>query len=316
MRGLLLSLSGCLLVVGLSAQSVRPQVIAGGGTTNALPNGGTLKSTIGQPVIGPAGWPNTLLTQGFHQPAPERVGAFPKVFLDGPLVSGLMNDNLRTLPSFPLTEPYSSLPGYTHIGSGFETVSPNVLGITGNNAIVDWVFLELRSASDNTVVKATAVGLVQRDGDVVAPDGVSAVSFVAVPDLYYLVVRHRNHLAIMSANTISLGPLWVQVNFTNGSVPTFGGAAAQRLNGSVRAMWAGDVTGNGQVKYAGGSNDRDPILVAIGGTVPTATTSGYAGTDVNLNGVTKYTGSANDRDVILTTVGGTVPTATRSTFVP
>lgn len=315
MRGPLCCISGVLLVVGLHAQSVRPQVIAGGGATNALPNGGTLKSTFAQPVIGPAGWPNTVLTQGFHQPDPERVGVLPKVFLDGPLVSGLMNDNLRTLPGFPLTEPYTGL-GYTHIGSGFETVSPNVLGITGNNAIVDWVFLELRAAGDNTVVKATAVGLVQRDGDVVAPDGVTPISFVAVPDFYYLVVCHRNHLAIMSANTISLGPLAVPVNFTNGSVATFGGTAAQRLNGGVRAMWAGDVTGNGQVKYAGGSNDRDPILVAIGGAVPTATVSGYAGTDVNLNGVTKYAGSANDRDAILTTVGGTVPTATRTTFVP
>ncbi len=302
-------------MVGVQAQSLRPQVIAGGGSTSSLPNGGTLKFTIAQPVIGPVGWPNTVLTQGFHQPDPERVGVLPKVFLDGPLQSGLMSDNLRTLPSFPLTEPYTGL-GYTHIGSGFETVSPSVLGVTGNNAVVDWVFLELRAAGDNTVVKATAVALLQRDGDVVAPDGVNPVSFVAVPGFYHLVVLHRNHLAIMSANSISLGPLAVPVNFTNGSVATFGGAAAQRLNGGVRAMWAGDVTGNGQVKYAGGTNDRDPVLVAIGGSVPTATSSGYAGTDVNLNGVTKYAGTLNDRDVILTTVGGTVPTATRSTFVP
>ncbi|HMQ77012.1 MAG TPA: hypothetical protein PKE21_13175 [Flavobacteriales bacterium] len=315
MRGSLCCLLALFGVIGSSAQSLRPEVIASGGDSNPLPNGGTLKWTIGQAVIGPVGWPTTALTQGFHQPDPERVGVLAKVFLDGPLVSGLMNDDLRTLPSFPLTEPYTGL-GYTHIGSGFETVSPNVLGITGNNAIVDWVFLELRSASDNTVVKATAVGLLQRDGDVVALDGADPISFVAVPDFYYLVVRHRNHLAIMSANTISLGPLAVPVNFTNGTAATFGGTAAQRLNGGVRAMWAGDVTGNGQVKYTGGSNDRDPILVAIGGAVPTATVSGYAGTDVNLNGVTKYAGSANDRDVILTTVGGSVPTSTRSTFVP
>ena len=63
-------------------------------------------------------------------------------------------------------------------------------------------------------------------------------------------------------------------------------------------------------------NDRDPILVAVGGTVPTATVSGYLPTDVNMDGRVKYTGSVNDRDPILVNVGGTVPTNTRVEQLP
>ena len=40
------------------------------------------------------------------------------------------------------------------------------------------------------------------------------------------------------------------------------------------------------------------------------------GEDVNLDGTVKYTGTANNRDPILINVGGTVPTNTRVEQVP
>jgi hypothetical protein len=76
------------------------------------------------------------------------------------------------------------------------------------------------------------------------------------------------------------------------------------------------VNTNGVVRYTGSANDRDPVLTAIGGVVPTATVTGYRREDVNLDGWTIYTGSGNDRDFILTTIGGTMPTNTRSSTVP
>ena len=81
-------------------------------------------------------------------------------------------------------------------------------------------------------------------------------------------------------------------------------------------LWAGDVTGDGTIKYVGEDNDRDPILQAIGGSVPTNTSSGYVPEDVNLDGVVKYVGEDNDRDPILQTIGGSVPTNTRTQQVP
>ncbi len=70
-----------------------------------------------------------------------------------------------------------------------------------------------------------------------------------------------------------------------------------------------DATGNGELKYIGGGNDRDPILVAIGGSTPTNTVNGYRLEDVNLDGTVKYTGANNDRDPILANIGGSTPTA-------
>jgi hypothetical protein len=70
------------------------------------------------------------------------------------------------------------------------------------------------------------------------------------------------------------------------------------------------------LKYSGSNNDRDPILQAIGGTVPTATSTGYQLADVNMDGLVKYSGSLNDRDPILGNIGGSVPTNTRLEQLP
>jgi hypothetical protein len=70
------------------------------------------------------------------------------------------------------------------------------------------------------------------------------------------------------------------------------------------------------LKYAGADNDRDPILVAVGGIVPTHTLTGYDVADVNLDGVVKYTGALNDRDIILVNVGGSTPYAVRAEQLP
>ena len=72
-------------------------------------------------------------------------------------------------------------------------------------------------------------------------------------------------------------------------------------------LWAGNALMDGQVKYTGSANDRVPILVGVGSTVPTNTVAGYQPIDVNLDGLVKYTGTANDRDPILVNVGGTTP---------
>ena len=247
---------------------------------------------------------------------PTNVSIALRLFLEGPFNSGTgqMNDALRSLASFPLTEPFTSL-GFTHVGGGGETIAASVLTTSGSNAITDWVLLELRSKTSNTTVLRTQSALVQRDGDVVALDGVSSLTVPVVPDEYFLAIRHRNHLAAMTLTPIALTAAPTSVDLTNGSVATFG-TNAQKVNGSVRLLWAGNVVRDTQLKYAGGSNDRDPILVRIGGAVPTATTTGYWSEDVTLDGIVKYAGGSNDRDPILVNIGGSVPTAVRAQQLP
>ncbi|MCC7502761.1 MAG: redoxin domain-containing protein, partial [Flavobacteriales bacterium] len=242
-----------------------------------------------------------------------------RVLLEGPYnaSTGLMNDGLRALGLVPTTEPYTGL-GYAHVGGGGETTTPAVLAVSGNDAIVDWVLLELRDAIDPSIIVASRSALLQRDGDVVDTDGTSAVSLPIDQGDYHVAVRHRNHLGVMTANMVALSFSATTVDFTSASTITYGTDARKASTEviPVLQLWAGDVTFDHIVKYTGQTNDRDPILLTIGGLVPTNTTGGYHTSDVNLDGTVKYTGSMNDRDPILITIGGVVPTNVRLEQLP
>lgn len=243
----------------------------------------------------------------------------PRAFLEGPYNSGTqqMNTTLRSGGLVPLSEPYATS-GYAHVGGGGgETTTSAVLAVTGANAVVDWVVVELRSAASPATVVATRSALLQADGDVVAAnDGTSPVTLNAAAGSYHVAIRHRNHLGIMTATALPVNTAAGAVDMSNGTVALFGGASATKTIGSRNLMLCGDVDGNGTMKYTGAGNDRDPILVAIGGTQPNNSIAGYRREDINLDGLVRYTGAGNDRDPILVNVGGTTPNGTRAAQLP
>ena len=110
-------------------------------------------------------------------------------------------------------------------------------------------------------------------------------------------------------------PSKVTIDFTLAATPTFGVDARKNV-GAVMTLWTGNVVQDDRLKYTGALNDRDPMLTAIGGTVPTNTLVGYRLEDVNMDGLVKYTGGSNDRDVLLQSIGGSVPTAIRVEQLP
>lgn len=248
---------------------------------------------------------------------PNMVSLSPKVFLEGPYhqQSGLMRDDLRAASLLPANEPYTSL-GFTHAGGGGgEIMLASVLDVTGPDAIVDWVLVELRQPGSPATVLSTRSALLQRDGDIVATDGVSPVLMNATAGNYHVAIRHRNHLGVMTAVPIALGAIPAVIDLRDGATPTWGSQARKPI-GTVTALWAGNTVQDGAVKYGGSNNDRDPILQVVGGSVPTGVAFGYYKEDVNLSGVVKYAGSENDRDPILVNIGGTVPTSTRVEQLP
>lgn len=217
-----------------------------------------------------------------------------------------MNDTLRTQNLLPTTEPYSALPRFSHVGG--ETVNGSVLAVTGNNAIVDWVLVELRSSADPTQLLATRAALVQRDGDVVEVDGVSPVAFAnRNPGSYYVAVGQRNHLRVMTAAPVTVNTTSALLNFTAPGTATYG-ANAQAAVGSVRALWTGDANGDNRVINAGPNNDRNAILTRVltdpGNPQGNANyvVTGYAVTDLNLDGNTLAAGPNNDLNVLLNTI--------------
>jgi hypothetical protein len=244
-----------------------------------------------------------------------------KTLLAGPYneTSGLMLDSLRSQHLIPLTEPYTAQ-GFVQPSGGGEVVDPQVLLLKGPDAIVDWVRLELRSSGSPGTVVAARQALVQRDGDIVDVNGQAPVVFTVANGSYYLAVRHRNHLGAMSASALSFASGTTAVfDLPASGTSLYGTNAVRTFSNGMRGLWAGNTVdgGGGIVKYIGSDNDRDPILGAVGGSVPTWTLSGqYRREDVNMDAVVKYTGAANDRDPVLLTVGGSVPTATRPEQLP
>ena len=240
-----------------------------------------------------------------------------KLMLDGPydMNNGLMGDGLRVASLVPSAEPYTALGFVQAAGGGGEVMHAGVSARTGSDAIVDWVQVELRNNAAPQTIAATRAALLQRDGDVVAEDGVSPIALLAPAGTYRVAVRHRNHFGAMTSNSFALTTTSTPIDFTstalglNGTEPT-------RTIGSVRTLWSGNVMRDAELKYTGANNDRDPILVAVGGSVPTATAVGYRLEDVNMDGTTKYTGAGNDRDPILVNVGGSVPTSVRAEQLP
>lgn len=230
------------------------------------------------------------------QGAFAKINLAAKVYLQGAGVTGgLMADGLRTNSVIPTTSPYSDN----------LTANSTVFNTTGDNAIVDWVWVELRDKTDNTAVLASTSAFVQRDGDVVAADGTSVVAFKGLTaDNYYVVINHRNHLGVMSAATIALSKTATTVDFTNGSVTTYGTNAQADLGNGVMALWGGDINGNGSVRYLGFGNDTNVLKSTVLNDAGNTNDSnlyqftGYDNADVNLNGRVRYLGFGNDTNII------------------
>lgn len=259
---------------------------------------------------------DSILTLNLTINAPLGIVIAPKVLLAGAYNSalGLMTDSLRVNGMIPLTEPYSAPPlNYAQISyTGGETTTPAILAISGPNAIVDWVFLEIRSSSNPASIIATKRALVQRDGDVVSyTDGVSPVSFPnQFAGNYYVSIKHRNHLGVMTANAIALSSTSTIIDFSN-SNPVWTNPvianAPRKVEGSLRLLYCGDANANKTVKYNGASNDKDAVLSVVGNATPNNTVYGYRTEDVNLDSKIKYNNSDNDRGVILNSVGANTP---------
>ena len=241
-----------------------------------------------------------------------------KAILNGPYdaVTGLMNDGLRINNKIPTIEPYSVAP-YSRLpigGPGGETVSPAILAISGNNAIVDWVMLEVRSSINSSVILVNKRALIQRDGDIVSnEDGISPVFLPGLASgNYYISVKHRNHLGNMTAVPIVLSscansvidftsiPVWVKAGEAN---------PPRKMVGTIATMWAADANFNKNVKYNGLSNDKDAILNALGGNnyVNSILSPVYRAEDLNMDATVRFNGLDNDKNVIANMIGVTTP---------
>jgi len=120
----------------------------------------------------------------------------------------------------------------------------------------------------------------------------------------------------MSSGSLSLGATPITFDLTDPATETFG-FEPQETKGGFTMLWSGNTNQDDKLRYTGTDNDRDPILIAIGGSVPTDVETGvYSNYDMNMDGDIKYTGANNDRDPILVNIGGAIPTKQRFEQLP
>ena len=185
--------------------------------------------------------PDSSMYFVFYKPL-ESVSINIKVFLQGPYAgSGLMSTSINS--SLPTTSPYQDINNNSAYLNGSNYV---VVPYSIPSDITDWVQIEIRNSDGTTVVESKSCFL-RDNGQVIDPDGLSenislGSSVVNPLSTYYIVVKHRNHLAVMSSDLVELNGLTSYDFTTNGSAQ--GTNPEVTLSDGNLAMWAGDVNGD------------------------------------------------------------------------
>jgi hypothetical protein len=190
---------------------------------------------------------------------------FVKALLEGPYAAGTMSTAIQMSGHVPLMHPYGGAP-WSHAGS------ESVVSIPSD--VVDWILVELRTEIDNTSRAGTRAAFIMSDGSVVDLDGTNPVAFPSVPDgEYYVVLHHRNHLAIMSSTALTLDGDVAVYDFTTAVAKAYGPDAMKMLESGIYGMYAGDADGSSDVAALDRTatwNDRNQ--------------TGYLNSEVDLSG--------------------------------
>jgi hypothetical protein len=159
-----------------------------------------------------------------------------------------MSTSLKTSGVLPTTSPYAEDPR-------------TVAGIPAT--VTDWVLVQLRSTAGGTAV-ASRSALLRKDGRIVADDGIKTeIAVPAPPGGYYIVIKHRNHLPVMSASLVTLSPTSSMLyDFTTGQIQGYG-TNAMKQAGSVSVMYGGNADGNGGVGASDLVNVRDAVGIMM-----------------------------------------------------
>jgi len=205
-----------------------------------------------------------------------------KVFLEGPyLGAGTMNTTLKTNSLIPLAHPYSGAP--------WNVAAAPASSIPAG--VVDWVLVELRdAATPAAALSATTLTgwpnafFLKADGSIVDLDGTSLpnIGNPTVNNNLYVIVRHRNHLAIMSNTGATLTGDTYSYDFTSSLTQAYGGGTGyKQLGTGVFGMVTGDINHDGNVFVT----DYNAWAVQFGAT------NTYSNSDLNQDGnvfVTDY----------------------------
>jgi hypothetical protein len=169
-----------------------------------------------------------------------------KVFLEGPFTGTSMVPGLIGSDEFPLSQPFNTGP-WNYQGSEIVASVPN-------QDIVDWVLVELRDAisasqaTSSTIILRKA-GFILSDGHIRDIDGSANLQLLFnIQHNLYIVVHQRNHLSVMSANSLIKSLDTYTYDFSTSSNQVYGSVAGHKQLASGRwGMIGGDGNKDGTV---------------------------------------------------------------------
>ncbi len=193
-----------------------------------------------------------------------------KVFLQGPFNGTAMNIDLNSSGFIPTNQPYSIAPWNFE---GTESVSSIPAGV------IDWILVELRDASDansatpETIIDQQALYL-RNDGTVVDSNGlINLQTNNSINNQLFVVIRHRNHIDVMSAYPLQKFAGIYSYDFTTID-QAIGVNATTHLGNGIYGMYAGDANANGQVDEV----DNSVVWILEAGRFD------YLSSDLNMDG--------------------------------
>lgn len=230
---------------------------------------------------------------------PQSLRLNAKAILQGAWNGSSMGTGLKTAAVLPDTDPY-----------GLST-TPSVVPNNAAAQVVDWVKVELRDAANPATVVDERAGFLLSNGNIVDSNYTSSLSFFNAPSAnYYVVIRHRNHLGVMSASPVDFSTGIGTIDFTQSGTATYGTHARKDLGGGVMALWAGNVNADQSIRHSATPSDVTPVANAVlnhaGNTAKSPAYTGYINVyslfDVNLDGRIFYTATPSDHAIIISNV--------------
>lgn len=169
-----------------------------------------------------------------------------KIFLEGPFGSTEMSTILNQQNLLPLNQPYNVNP-WNYPGTEQVSAIPGI-------EIIDWVLIEIRdavdaiSATSSTIIDRKAAFL-KKDGTVIDINGSDILSFdTGLTNQLFVVIRHRDHLAVMSSAPLLQAGGIFSYDFTDAIGKAYGGATGFReITQGVFGMVGGDANGDGVI---------------------------------------------------------------------
>ncbi len=198
-----------------------------------------------------------------EMPTITKIYSNMKVYLQGAYDSATHMMSTTLNQYLPLTSPYDT-----------ESVD------TMPQDVVDWIYLELRSTATGSTITGKSM-LLHSDGTVTASDG-DTPWFNVNPGSYFVVVKHRNHLNIMSRVSHTFyTDAYTQalIDFSAANMTYTTGVANLGLNEvetGVYGLAAGDIVDDGTIVSSDNTEWRNAFSAGV--------SDGYNLQDINFDG--------------------------------